>query len=219
MNGLIKNHFYAVLSNMKLFSVFLSAVVLFTLISGNELFVNLIGYLLTVSVTFLSLFSYGRENKGKWKKYLIASPISRSDTVKSHYLCALLWTLLSAAATILFLFSVVLIHSNRYFYYGLRDIFTLLAVSVCISLLICAFFYPIVHFSGEFRWEVSLFLSLLLAVGCSFGIISLLNFLFADFPQSNRIFYLQLFLFTLSSVCLFLLSFLLCLRLCRREEY
>ena len=71
MRGLLKNNFYAALSNMKAFSVVMLFFGVFVAAMDNEVPSLLIGYMLLGMVGFSlnSIASLRIESAGKWSKY------------------------------------------------------------------------------------------------------------------------------------------------------
>lgn len=178
MKGLLKNNFYAALSNMNLFAVIILLVGILTIAVGKRIPSLLIGYILLALIGFplSSIASIRKECAAKWVKYKLTTPVRRSDIVKSYFLSLLLWLgvgiLLAGIGTAL----VVLMHG--FFLDRSTDIFLLFTAGSGVSLFIAAIFFPLFCAGGEERNEVFLGLSILAGIGLTAGLIMLINSLF-----------------------------------------
>ena len=71
MKGLLKNNFYAALSNAKVFAVILFVLGIFAAVLGKRDTSWMIGYMLLsmIGFSFNSIASVRKESVGKWSKY------------------------------------------------------------------------------------------------------------------------------------------------------
>lgn len=174
MKGLLKNNFYAVSANVKVFSFFMILLGVFVAAVISQPL--LIGYVLLGMVGFSvnAISSIKKEFVSKWGKYKLMLPVRRADIVKSYFVSQLLWLLVG----ILFAGAGVglswLLHGCP-FDSGI-DSLSIFALGIGVSLLTGAFFFPLFYLGGEERSEVFLVISLLSAVGVSFGIVSAVNY-------------------------------------------
>lgn len=174
MKGLLKNNFLAVRSNTKVFAIFMLVVGIFVVaVVSQQLF---IGYVLLGMVGFSvnGMTGIKKEFASKWGKYKLTLPVKRADIVKSYFVSQLIWLLIG----ILFAGIVV---SLSWLLHGCPfdssiDSISLFALGISVSLFTGAFFFPLFYLGGEERSEVFLVISLLCAVGCVLGVISILNF-------------------------------------------
>ena len=93
MKGLLKNNFYAALSNAKVFAVILFVLGIFAAVLGKRDTSWMIGYMLLsmIGFSFNSIASVRKESVGKWSKYKLTTPVTRSAIVRSYYLSLLSW--------------------------------------------------------------------------------------------------------------------------------
>lgn len=174
MTGLLKNNFFAVRSNARVFSIFmlLSGVIVVAVISQPLL----IYYMLLGMIGFSlnSIASIRKEFVSKWGKYKLTTPVKKADIVKSYYISQLLWLLVG----ILF---VGIVMTLSWIFHGCPfdrsiDTLSMFALGISINLFMGAFFFPLFYLGGEGKNEVFLVISLLCAIGIILGIVSVLNF-------------------------------------------
>lgn len=178
MRGLLKNNFYAALSNMKVFSVVMLFFGVFVAAMDNEVPSLLIGYMLLGMVGFSlnSIASLRIESAGKWSKYKLTAPVKRAAIVKSHFLSLLLWLAVGIAfAGIGTALSIAL---HGFPFDRNTDVFMLFVVGIGISLFTGAIFFPLFYLGGEERNEAFIVVSLLCGIGTVMGLTTLLNALF-----------------------------------------
>ena len=91
MKGLLKNNFFTVCSNVKVFTAFMLILGIFVVavISPSLL----IGYALLSIVGFsvIALTSIRKEFTSKWGKYKLTLPIKRANIIKSYFISQLIW--------------------------------------------------------------------------------------------------------------------------------
>jgi ABC-2 type transport system permease protein len=77
MNGLLKNNFYATLSNAKVFSVVMVLLGAFVAIANYDVLFFAMGYMLLGMVGFPvnSMASIRKESTSKWSKYKLTTPV------------------------------------------------------------------------------------------------------------------------------------------------
>ena len=99
MRGLLKSNYYAVRSNVKVFSAVMVLLGIFVVAMDNEIPSLIIGYMLSVIIgfSFNSIASAGRESIAKWSVYKLTTPVKRADIVKSLFLSQLLWLFVGMA--------------------------------------------------------------------------------------------------------------------------
>lgn len=173
MSGLIKNNYFAVRSNVKVFSVFMIALGAFVVAVLSQPL--LIGYALLGMVGFSvnAMISIKKEFASKWGKYKLTLPVKRADIVKSYFISQLIWLLVGTCFAGISICLSWMLHG--YPFGNGMDGISIVASGISTSLFTGAFFFPLLYLGGEERSEVFLVISLLCAVGADMGVISLIN--------------------------------------------
>lgn len=173
MKGLLKNNFFAICSNVKVFAGLMLALGIFAAVVISPSL--LIGYALLGIVGFsvIAITSIKKEFVTKWGKYKLTLPVKRADIIKSYFLSQLLWVLVG-------MFFAGTVVSVSWLLHGCPfdqsiDTVSVFALGISVSLFVSAFFIPLFYLGGEEKSEVSLVISLLCAIGIAMGIISALN--------------------------------------------
>ncbi len=179
MKGLLKNNFYAALSNAKVFAVILFVLGIFAAVLGKRDTSWMIGYMMLsmIGFSFNSIASVRKESVGKWSKYKLTTPVTRSAIVRSYYLSLLSW--LAVGMAFAGMGAALSVALRGFPFDRTTDIFLLFVAGVGISLFMGAIFFPLFYIGGEERNEVSLVISLLGGVGLVMGLTALVN---APFP-------------------------------------
>lgn len=175
MRGLVKNNFLAAYTNAKVFSVFMLLLGLFTVAVISQSL--LIGYVLIGIVGFSAnaIAVTKKEFTSKWGKYKLTLPVRRVDIVKSLFLNQIIWlfigTLFAGAGVSL----SWLLHGCPFDLY--RDMLSLFALGISMSLFTGAIFFPMFYLGGEEKSEVFLAIALLSAFGLDLVITTVINIL------------------------------------------
>lgn len=178
MKGLLRNNFYAALSNAKIFSIIMVLLGIFVVAMDNKIPSLVIGYTIFVMIgfSFISISSLRKESATKWYKYKLTTPVKRADIVKSLFLSQLLWLIVGAVfAGICVALSVTM---HGYPFDKNTDIFMLFVIGIGISLFMGAVFFPLFFWGGEGCNEVFLVISLLCGIGIIIGLTTLINSFF-----------------------------------------
>lgn len=214
MKGLLKNNFWAVCSNGKVFSalMFLLGIFVVAVISPSLL----IGYALLSIVGFsiIAVTSIKKEFVSKWGTYKLTLPIKRADIVKSYFISSFIWLIVGiifAGASI----------SLSWLLHGCPfdksiDTLSVFALGISVSLLAGAFYFPMFYLGGEEKSEVSLIISLLCGIGIALGIISTLNHYLT--PGITAVLTGAVVL-VICSLLMFALSYPLTVCIYRKKEY
>lgn len=214
MKGLLKNNFFAVFSNVKVFSALMLVLGIFVVavISPSLL----IGYVLLSIIGFsvIANASIKKEFVSKWGKYKLTLPISRANIIKSYFISQLIWLIVG----IIFAGAGI---SLSWILHGCpfdNNVDTLLvfALGISVSLFTGAFFFPLFYSGGEEKNEVSLVISLLCSIGITLGIVSMLNLYLA--PGLTAIL-LGAAILIVCSLLLFALSYPLTVSIYKKKEY
>lgn len=177
MKGLMRNNFFAVCANAKVFSVFMLAFGIFSVAVVSQSLQ--IGYVLIGIVGFSvnGIFVAKNGAGSKWGKYKLTLPVKRADIVKSLFWNQIIWMLVGTAFGGAEIGLSTLLHGCAFDFP--IDILSLFAMGISISLFMGALFLPLFYLGGEERGEVLLVIALLCAFGLDFVIISVCNDLFA----------------------------------------
>lgn len=178
MKGLLKNNFYATLSNAKVFAAIMLLLGIFVVAMDNKIPSLIIGYMLLAMIGF-SLNSIASLRKGsatKWSKYKLTTPVKRSAIVQSYFLSLLLWLIVGMVFAGIGVALSIMLHGFPFD--KDTDVFMLFVIGVGISLFMGAIFFPLFYVGGEERNEVFLVISLLCGIGFVMGLTTLINTLF-----------------------------------------
>ena len=178
MKGLLKNNFYATLSNAKVFAVIMLLLGIFVVAIDKKDTSLIIGYMLLAMIgfSFNSIASLRKESNGKWSKYKLTTPVKRSAIVQNYFLSLLLWLVVGMAFAGIGAALSIMLHGFPFD--RNTDIFMLFVAGVGISLFMGAIFFPLFYMGGEERNEVFLVISLLCGIGLVMGLTTLINTLF-----------------------------------------
>lgn len=178
MKGLLKNNFYASLSNVKIFSIIMLLLGVFAVAMDNKIPSLIIGYMLLGMIEFSlnSIASLRKESASKWCKYKLTAPVKRSAIVKSYFFSLLFWLVIGMTYAGISVVLSVMLHG--YPFDRNTDILMLFVVGTAISLFMGAIFFPLFFLSGEERNEVLLVISLLCGIGLVMGLTTIINIMF-----------------------------------------
>ena len=86
MKGLLKNNFYATLSNAKVFAVIMLLLGIFVVAIDKKDTSLIIGYMLLAMIgfSFNSIASLRKESNGKWSKYKLTTRSQNLFPLKTH---------------------------------------------------------------------------------------------------------------------------------------
>lgn len=173
MKGLLKNNFFIVWANAKVFSIFMLIIGIFIIAVPDQSFQ--IGYAMIGIVGFSvnAVAVVKNEFVSNWGKYKLTLPIKRADIVKSYFINQVIWLL----AGILFVGVEIglswLLHGCSFDYP--IDTLSLVALGISISLFMGAMFFPFFYLGGAERSDVFLVITLLCAFGIDWVIINVTN--------------------------------------------
>ncbi len=178
MKGLLKNNFYATLSNVKVFSIVMLLLGVFIVAMDNKIPSLIIGYMLLAIIGFSlnSIASLRKESATKWSKYKLTTPVKRSAIVRSYFLSLLLWLIVGMIFAGIGVALSIMLHGFPFD--RNTDVFMLFVVGIGISLFMGAIFFPLFYLGGEERNEVFLVISVLCGIGLVMGLTTLINTLF-----------------------------------------
>lgn len=218
MKGLLKNNFYATLSNVKTFSVAMFLLGIFVVVMDNKIPSLIIGYMLLGMIGFSlnSIASLRKESSTKWSKYKLTAPVKRSAIVQSYFLSLLLWLVVGMVFAGIGVALSIMLHGFPFD--RDTDVFMLFVVGIGISLFMGAIFFPLFYFGGEERNEVFLVISLLCSIGIIMGLTTLINTLFPTRMSTIQIILAGVIILA-SALFVFIMSCPLTVAIYHKKEY
>ncbi len=218
MKGLLKNNFYATLSNIKTFSVVMFLLGIFVVIMDNKIPSLIIGYMLLGIIGFSlnSIASLRKESSTKWSKYKLTVPVKRSAIVQSYFLSLLLWLMVGMIFAGMGVAMSIMLHGFPFD--RDTDVYMLFVVGIGISLLMGAIFFPLFYLGGEERNEVFLVISLLCSIGIIMGTTTFINTLFPTRMSTIQII-LSGIIILVSALFIFIVSCPLTVAIYHKKEY
>ncbi|MCM1261326.1 MAG: ABC-2 transporter permease [Butyrivibrio sp.] len=173
MKGLLKNNFFAVLSNMKVFMAFMLMLGIFvvSVISPSLL----IGYALlsTVGFSVIAITGIKKEFVSKWGKYKLTLPVKRENIIKSYFISQLIWLIAGVALTGAAISLSWLLHGCPFDIP--TDALTVTALGISVSLFMGAMFFPLFYLGGADKCDVFLVITLICAFVIDGVIVSITN--------------------------------------------
>ena len=214
MKGLLKNNFFSVLANAKVFSIFMlisgafvTAVVSQSLLIGYVM-IGIVGFSLNAAAVAKNEFI------SKWGKYKLTLPVKRADIIKSLFLNHIFWLLIGTAFAGTVTGLSWLLHGCPFDIPV--DSLSMFVLGISTSLFAGAIFFPLFYLGGVERNEVFLVIALVCSFGIDLVIITVINDL-AE-PGSTSLL-TGLAVLSASSLLAFALSYPLTLFIFRRKEY
>lgn len=177
MQGLIRNHYYKIVSNLKILLIFILLTGVIILIFGGKKEIPLFVFLClnVIGFPFISSIDLRKNNIDKWNRYVLSLPVRRCEIVKSVFamqgITILIGSMLSA---ILFLTSF-LIHGFAFYRY--IDVVLLFSSAIGISLIMNSIFLPFSYLDSNNRTEAMSIISLIISVAIMVGLIAVINIL------------------------------------------
>lgn len=218
MKGLLKNNFYATLSNVKAFAIVMLLLGVFVVAMDNKIPSLIIGYMLLGMIGFSlnSIASLRKESATKWSKYKLTAPVRRSAIVQSYFWSLLLWLIVGMVFAGIGVALSIILHGFPFD--RNTDILMLFVVGIAISLFMGAIFFPLFYLGGEERNEVFLVISLLCSIGLVMGLTTFINILFPA-PMTTIQIILGGVMILVSALVVFIFSCPLTICVYRKKEY
>lgn len=214
MKGLLRNNFFTVWANAKIFSIFMFILGIFVVAVRSQSFQ--IGYALIGMVGFSvnAIVVVKNEFISKWGKYKLTLPVKRADIVKSYFINQIIWLLVGT-----FFSGIVMGLSWRL--HGCPfdqsvDALTMVALGISISLFMGAIFFPLFYLGGAERSDVFLVITLLCAFGIDLVIVTVINELLE--PGTTTIL-LGAAILLVCGMLAFSISYLITVSIFKRKEY
>lgn len=218
MKGLLRNNFYATLSNTKIFAAIMLILECVVVAIGNKIPSLVMGYMLLTMIGFSlnSIASLRKEGATKWNKYKLTTPVTRSAIVQSYFLSLLLWLTVGMIFAGIGVALSIMLHG--FLFDRSTDVFMLFVVGAGISLFMGAIFFPLFYIGGEERNEVFLGISLLGGTGLVMGLSALINTLFPA-PMTTTQIILGGIIILVCALLVFVASCPVTTYLYRKKEY
>ena len=208
MIGLLRNNFYGMIGNIKLLLAFFIVFGGALLITGNYTLLSAFTLLTGPTFALLSFSCLRKETASKWNKYKLSLPVKRKDIIKSQFLSHIAWTAFGVLIATAVIALTVLIHGNKFFYYGFRDAITLLIGSGVLALFIGAISYPMFYLWDAEGNEAIIAISIIASIGITTGLSWLVNAINGFNNQITDFEYYMSVIFILAiAIVIFALSF------------
>lgn len=211
MKGLIQNHYYKIVSNLKILLIFILLVGISILIFGGRNEVPLYAFLCITVIFFPFVSSIGlrKNSSGKWNQYILSLPVKRCEIIKNLFMTQLITIVIGSILSMgLFLLSFAL---HGFAFYRYVDVLLLFSSAIGIILIMNAIFLPISYLDSNDRTEAISIMSLLISIAIMIGLIAVINILLEK-PSDVQLIIFAIGNLILSST-LFLLSYLLTVRI------
>ena len=218
MNGLMRSIFYETLDSIKISVLLLLIIGAVLLTTGNESLLLAFSVAVPPVWSALMFSSLRKEDMSRWGKYKLTFPVKRQEIVQSQYIAHVAGSLFGVLVSTVFMGGTVLIHSNRYFYYGFRDAVTLIAGGAMIALMMGAISYPLYYLWGSERAELILAVGILGSAGVILALTGLANYL-SDGPVTDAEYYMNLIVDMVITSVMYGTSYILSIRLFQKKEY
>lgn len=177
MKGLIQNHYYKIISNLKILLIFILLVGISILIFGDRSEVPLYAFLCITVIFFPFVSSIGlrKNSSGKWNQYILSLPVKRCEIIKSLFMTQLITIVIGSLLSMgLFLLSFAL---HGFAFYRYVDVLLLFSSAIGIILIMNAIFLPISYLDSNDRTEAISIMSLLISIAIMIGLIAVINIL------------------------------------------
>lgn len=192
MKRLLKSCFYGIKGNLRVIAAIVLILGGICLIIGEPSTVSLFPFLPAPVLAAAAIACLRRESASRWSRYKITMPVRRKDIVKSQYFTHCICALAGMVCAGVFLILVLAVHGNIYFYYGFRDMITLILGGGILALFMGAIAYPLYYLWGEEKTEIIIALSALGAVAAVLLLSMLINFIAGEGPVSDLEYYVSL---------------------------
>ena len=192
MKGLLKSCFFGIKGNLRVIGAAALLLGGICLIMGDPSVVSIFPFLPAPVLGAAAVACLRRESASRWSRYKITLPVRRKDIVKSQYISHGICALAGMACAGIFLCLALIIHGNIYFYYGFRDVLTLILGGGILAVFMGAIAYPPYYWWGEEKTEIIIALSILGAVAVILALSMLINFLTGEGGVTDTQYYISL---------------------------
>lgn len=206
MKGLLRNHYYKILSGLRILLIFiLLAGALILLFGGGEDLLTAFLCLSVIAFPFISSIAVRKSGGGKWDQYILSLPVRRYEIVKSVFITQLITILIGSAISMVLFLTSFAIHG--FMFYRYVDVLLLFSSAIGTSLIMNAIFLPISYLDSSDRIEAVSIISLIIAVAAMTALITVIN-IFLEKPSNIQLAVFGVGILILSSAA-FVLSYFL----------
>jgi len=206
MKGLLRNHYYKILSGLRILLIFiLLAGALILLFGGGEDLLTAFLCLSVIAFPFISSIAVRKSGGGKWDQYILSLPVRRYEIVKSVFITQLIAILIGSAISMALFLTSFAIHG--FMFYRYVDVLLLFSSAIGTSLIMNAIFLPISYLDSSDRIEAVSIISLIIAVAAMTALITVIN-IFLEKPSNIQLAVFGVGILILSSAA-FVLSYFL----------
>lgn len=206
MKGLLRNHYYKILSGVRILLIFiLLAGALILLFGGGEDLLTAFLCLSVIAFPFISSIAVRKSGGGKWDQYILSLPVRRYEIVKSVFITQLITILIGSAISMALFLTSFAIHG--FMFYRYVDVLLLFSSAIGTSLIMNAIFLPISYLDSSDRIEAVSIISLITAVAAMTALITVIN-IFLEKPSNIQLAVFGVGILILSSAA-FVLSYFL----------
>lgn len=216
MNGLIKNYYYKIVSNLKILLIFILLVGISILIFGGRNEVPLFAFLCLTVIGFPFISSIGlrKNNSGKWNQYILSLPVKRCEIIKSVFVTQFITVLIGSVLSMgLFLASFTF---YGFAFYRYVDVLLLFSFAIGIILIMNAIFFPISYLDLNDRAEAVSIISLLISIAIMLGLVAVINILIEK-PSEIQLIIFSIGILILSSIA-FVLSCFMTIKIYSKQD-
>lgn len=185
MKGLLRNHYYKILSGLRILLIFiLLAGALILLFGGGEDLLTAFLCLSVIAFPFISSIAVRKSGGGKWDQYILSLPVRRYEIVKSVFITQLIAILIGSAISMVLFLASFAIHG--FMFYRYVDVLLLFSSAIGTSLIMNAIFLPISYLDSSDRIEAVSIISLIIAVAAMTALITVIN-IFLEKPSNMQL--------------------------------
>lgn len=185
MKGLLRNHYYKILSGLRILLIFiLLAGALILLFGGGEDLLTVFLCLSVIAFPFISSIAVRKSGDGKWDQYILSLPVRRYEIVKSVFITQLITILIGSAISMALFLTSFAIHG--FMFYRYVDVLLLFSSAIGTSLIMNAIFLPISYLDSSDRIEAVSIISLIIAVAAMTALITVIN-IFLEKPSNIQL--------------------------------
>lgn len=216
MKGLLKNHYYKLVSNLRVLLIFIFLVGISILIFGGKNEIPLITFLCLTVIGFPFISSIGlrKNSSGKWNQYMVSLPIRRCDIIKSVFVTQFITIVIGSLLSMGVFLTSFAFHGFAFYRYV--DVLLLFSFFIGVIFIMNAIFLPISYLDFNDRTEAMSIISLLTSVAIMVGLIAVINTLFEK-PSDTQLISFGIACLLLSSVT-FILSYFLTVRIYSKQD-
>ena len=175
MKGLLKNHYYKIVSNLRILLIFMlltgASILIFG--GGSERLLVIFLCLAVIAFPFVSSIAVRKSGSGKWNQYILSLPVRRYEIVKSVFMTQITVILIGSVISLVLFLASFAIHG--FIFYRYVDLLLLFSAAIGISLFMNAIFLPISYLDSDDRTEALAIISLIIAAAAMTTLITVTN--------------------------------------------